>query len=141
MLSRPGNDFVWSGWDGRDEALRELDEKIAAVLRGPLPDRLGLCVLFAPTGPIQEVSVSSGWGKEFLAVAARFDAAAARRLRIGNPSRSLITVLTPFLNARPSRRNDRRHSAASPTTRSVRISTQIAAFRSAYLRTPSRRPG
>jgi len=29
--------------------------------------------LFAPTGPIQEVSLSSGWGQEFLELAERFD--------------------------------------------------------------------
>jgi hypothetical protein len=32
-----------------------------------------LRVLFAPTGPIQEVSVSSGWGDAFLELADRFD--------------------------------------------------------------------
>ncbi len=78
FLARPGNDFVWSGWEGPDEALRELDEKIAAVLSGPLPERLGVSVLFAPTGPIQEVSISSGWGQAFLAIAAHFDAASAQ---------------------------------------------------------------
>ena len=78
LLARPGNDFAWSRWEDRDEALRDLDEKIAAVISGPLPERLGLSLLFGPTGSIQEVSVSSGWGREFLAVAARFDAAEAR---------------------------------------------------------------
>jgi hypothetical protein len=32
-------------------------------------------VLFAPTGPIQEVSLSSGWSETFLKVAERFDRA------------------------------------------------------------------
>ncbi len=32
----------------------------------------------APTGSIQEVSVSSGWGEEFLAVSERFDAVIKR---------------------------------------------------------------
>jgi hypothetical protein len=34
-------------------------------------------VLFAPTGPIQEVSMSSGWSREFLRLAERFDEAYA----------------------------------------------------------------
>jgi hypothetical protein len=38
---------------------------------------LELSVLFAPTGPVQEVSVSSGWGDEFLILANEFDAALA----------------------------------------------------------------
>ena len=78
LLAQPGNDFAWSRWEDRDEALRELDRNIAAIASGSLPERLGLSILFGPTGSIQEVSVSSGWGYEFLAVAARFDAAEAR---------------------------------------------------------------
>jgi hypothetical protein len=78
LLERPGNDFVWSSWEGADEALRELDELIAAVESGPLPERLDLAVLFAPTGPIQEVSISSGWAGQFLVLASRFDLAAER---------------------------------------------------------------
>src|SRR5215831_1814347 len=77
LLARPGNDFTWSSWEDAAAALAELDRQIAALEGGELPPRLDLAVLFAPTGPIQEVSVSSGWGWEFLAVAARFDAAAA----------------------------------------------------------------
>jgi hypothetical protein len=44
-----------------DAALREVDELSAEVRAGgPVPFELG--VLFAPTGPLQEVSLSSGWG-------------------------------------------------------------------------------
>jgi hypothetical protein len=78
LLALPDNDFVWSRWDDADAALGHLDAVIAALEAGKLPDRLDLAVLFGPTGPIQEVSLSSGWGEAFLAVAARFDAAAER---------------------------------------------------------------
>ena len=78
LLARPGNDFGWSSWKGPDDALRELDEKIAAVISGRLPERRDLAILFAPTGPIQEVSVGGGWESEFLAVSRRLDAAAAQ---------------------------------------------------------------
>jgi len=37
-----------------------------------------MSVLFAPTGPIQEVSLSSGWGQGFLKLAEDFDAAVER---------------------------------------------------------------
>ncbi len=73
LLALPGNDFVWSGWENADEALHEIDNLISAVEAGTLPDRLDISVLFAPTGSIQEVSLSSGWGQEFLELAARFD--------------------------------------------------------------------
>lgn len=74
LLARPGNNFDFSSWEDASEALREIDEAIAALSAGACPvERLD--VLFAPTGPIQEVSLSSGWGNEFCALAARFDAA------------------------------------------------------------------
>jgi hypothetical protein len=75
LLSIPGNDFAWSSWEDAGAALREVDRLIAALEAGSLPPRLELSVLFAPTGPIQEVSLSSGWAEEFLALAARCDRA------------------------------------------------------------------
>jgi hypothetical protein len=78
LLALPGNDFAWSSWADAGATLAELDRQIATIESGQLPPRLDLVVLFAPTGPMQEVSLSSGWATEFLAVAARFDAAADR---------------------------------------------------------------
>jgi len=75
FLARPGNDFAWSSWENAADALREVDGLISHIASGDMPKRLDLEVLFAPTGPIQEVSVSSGWGKEFLGLADGFDAA------------------------------------------------------------------
>jgi hypothetical protein len=75
LLARPGNDFAWSSWEDAGAALAELDGLIAALESGRLPPRLDVSVLFAATGPIQEVSISSGWGDEFLALAERCDAA------------------------------------------------------------------
>ncbi|MEH1017773.1 hypothetical protein V6U90_32480 [Micromonospora sp. CPCC 206060] len=77
-LARPDNDFSWSSFHDMAAALEELDGLTAMVhAGGPVP--FTLTVLFAPTGPIQEVSLSSGWGDEFLALADRFDAALAGR--------------------------------------------------------------
>jgi len=78
LLALPGNDFTWSSWEDSAAALAELDRRITAIKEGELPARLDLAVLFAPTGPIQEVSLSSGWSHDFLAVASRFDAVAKR---------------------------------------------------------------
>jgi hypothetical protein len=77
FLRRPENDFAWSSWDEADLAISEIDSHIATIEQGDLTTLTKLEVLFAPTGPIQEVSVSSGWGREFLGLAARFDAALA----------------------------------------------------------------
>jgi nucleotide-binding universal stress UspA family protein len=75
LLARPGNDFAWSSWADAAAALAEVDRLIAALEADRLPPRLAVSVLFAPTGPIQEVSLSSGWADEFLALAGRCDAA------------------------------------------------------------------
>jgi len=75
FLARPGNDFAWSSWDDASSALREIDDIIARIEVADMPDRSISQILFAPTGPIQEVSLSSGWGDEFLDLSSRFDAA------------------------------------------------------------------
>ncbi|HUE36330.1 MAG TPA: hypothetical protein VMO20_02975 [Candidatus Acidoferrum sp.] len=75
FLARPNNDFAWSSWDDASDALQEIDNLISRVKSGDMPPRLDLDVLFIPTGPIQEASVSSGWGKEFLKLAEKFDSA------------------------------------------------------------------
>jgi hypothetical protein len=76
-LSRPDNDFAWSSWEDAPTALREIEGIIARIQSGDMPKRSDIEVLFLPTGPIQEVSVSSGWGQEFLDLAKRFDRAVA----------------------------------------------------------------
>src|SRR5437016_2101576 len=78
FLALPGNDFVYSHWKNANEALREINELMEWIESGVMPERMKLTILFAPTGSIQEVSVSSGWGDEFLVLAQRFDAAESR---------------------------------------------------------------
>ncbi len=75
LLLRPDNNFSWSGWDNADEALAELDAYIRVIESGENPRPIGAHVLFLPTGPLQEVSLSSGWGDEFIELAARYDRA------------------------------------------------------------------
>lgn len=74
LLARPDNDFGWSSWNDASEALSEIDRLIAAIERGDMPMRLDISILFAPTGAIQDVSLSSGWSQEFLKIAAQYDA-------------------------------------------------------------------
>lgn len=74
LLLRPENDFAWSSWEDSTRAVAEIDGVIAKLRRGEAPLHQ-MHFLFAPTGPMQEVSLSSGWGDEFIALANRFDAA------------------------------------------------------------------
>lgn len=83
MLARPENDFLWSSWQDADAALSEMDTVISSVKSGRLADRFWVSVLFAPTGPIQETAIRSGWGDEFLALASRCDGALAILHRTG----------------------------------------------------------
>jgi hypothetical protein len=75
LLARPENNFAWSSWENGEAALEEIDSLIASVRSGALSDPTQFVWLFGPTGPIQEVSVSSGWGDTFLELATRIDAA------------------------------------------------------------------
>lgn len=72
LIAFPGNDFAWSTWDDADEALEEFDALVAEIERGGRP--VGMTVLFLPTGPLQDLSISSGWAEEYLELSARFDA-------------------------------------------------------------------
>ena len=72
FLSRKDNDFSSSSWEDQDHALTEIDLILTQLQNGLVPD---IGVLFAPTGPIQEVSLSSGWGDEFIELAEYFDRA------------------------------------------------------------------
>ena len=73
-LGRPDADYSYSSFISPESGIAEVDgyreQFRAGVLRpGTLP------LLFAPTGPIQEVAISSGWGDRFCELAAQLDAA------------------------------------------------------------------
>lgn len=75
LVARPDNDFAWSSWRDTKDALEEIDGILVQLQRGEIPAMLEMSVLFAPTGPMQELSLSSGWGNRFLGLAEEFDAA------------------------------------------------------------------
>jgi hypothetical protein len=77
LLLRPDNDFTWSSWRDAEHALAEVDGHLARLRAGGALGTRELATVFVPTGPLQEVAVSSGWGDAFLELADRFDALAA----------------------------------------------------------------
>jgi len=81
LLACPDNDFTWSPWSDGTSALSELDGIIARIEVVDMPSRSHVEMLFLPTGPIQEVSVSSGWGQPFVDLASRFDRAVDQAYR------------------------------------------------------------
>lgn len=78
LVARPGNDFTWSPWKSASEILSEFDTMLSALGQGRLPDRLRLLSLFISNGPIQNLSVTNGWTRDFFALAQRLDTVAAR---------------------------------------------------------------
>ena len=77
LLALPDNNFCWSCWDKFEKALTEFDQLVANLESDHFFDLSKLSFLFAPTAPIQEVSISSSWGREFVDVSAKFDSALA----------------------------------------------------------------
>jgi hypothetical protein len=73
LVTRPGNDFSWSSWIDAKTASIELTQIKYALLRNDLSHYASLRSIFSPTGPLQELSLSSGWGEEYLRLAAQLD--------------------------------------------------------------------
>lgn len=73
LVSLPDNDFSWSAWEDSGEALVEIELLIQYLRQGWVPAQAKVAVLFAPTGPLQELSLSSGWAEAFLKVAEKYD--------------------------------------------------------------------
>jgi hypothetical protein len=71
LVALPENDFSRCPWESPEDALNELDDSLEALFDDRVPDALS--TLFLPTGALQELSVASGWGDEFVEIAARFD--------------------------------------------------------------------
>ena len=69
---------MYSGWDNAAEACAEIDGVLASLRAGTITR--GASFLFLPTGPLQEESLTSGWGDEFVDLANRFDAAMAAKV-------------------------------------------------------------
>lgn len=78
LIGRADADTSWSTYEP-DELRSEIGSLLRKAENGAslsAAERGQLRFLFLPTGPLQEVSVSSGWAEEYLVLAARFDDAA-----------------------------------------------------------------
>jgi len=66
------DDSVWTSITCLEvvEHLAKAEKNISA---GKEYDERHLSMLFAPTGPIQEISIENGWGDEFLNLSSNFD--------------------------------------------------------------------
>ncbi len=73
LIQSPQTDISWSSYESVEDAIRELDElEPKLAIRDP-EALFTMRVLLAPTGPLQEMSLSSGWASEFLELAATIE--------------------------------------------------------------------
>jgi hypothetical protein len=75
LVSLDDNNFLWSSWNDAASAVAELRSHLDAVATSNNVNLDELSVLFAATGPMQELSISSGWGEPFVKLASYFDLA------------------------------------------------------------------
>lgn len=70
-------DLVWSKYDSIEEVNADLAKFKAKVIEGDKTAIREIGYAFASTSSFQEISISSGWGQEFLKIAALIDTALA----------------------------------------------------------------
>jgi hypothetical protein len=66
-------DTLWSSFDNKEDILEELDNHIQRFQNNDFSSIEQLIGLFLPTGDLQEIAISSGWGEEYLAISKKFD--------------------------------------------------------------------
>ena len=66
-------DVSWSGFESVNELQTELDKDIISLESGDFSSLKTYKVYFLPTGEFQEISMSNGWGEEYLKLANKFD--------------------------------------------------------------------
>jgi hypothetical protein len=101
----PGTDPVWAGFEDVNEVLEELDMYIQDMQACNFLQLDSLRARFAPAGPFQDLSITNGWGQDFLKFALAFDTA-YRNLRQHDPSygyktRPSITVSRSIYIGKP----------------------------------------
>ena len=77
-LNENGVNTGRSSFSSPQATLHELNGLLTRVRRHDRSTLPQLQILFAPTGDIQEIALSSGWGDRFLDLASRFDLAIGR---------------------------------------------------------------
>lgn len=75
LLTQPDTDVCWSTYNSADEVIRELDLLEKGITNGDYNDIQRLIFLLVPTGDLQEISISSGWGDEFIDIAESLESA------------------------------------------------------------------
>ena len=75
IIKAPETDIIRSYFDTKEDVINELDTHILKLTNEDFSKIEDLIILFAPTSDLQEISLDSGWGQQFLIISERFDGA------------------------------------------------------------------
>ncbi|MFX3633579.1 MAG: hypothetical protein ACE3L7_24825 [Candidatus Pristimantibacillus sp.] len=73
LIDSPDTDVTWSNYRSVEEALSALNTYINRLNKGDKSVFSEIQLLFAPTGSLQEISISNGWSNEYIELSSRFD--------------------------------------------------------------------
>ena len=66
-------DMIFTRYENVKDYTNYLEQLLIKIKTGDIEALNKLKLEFAPTGNLQELSISNGWGKEFLKIAEEFD--------------------------------------------------------------------
>ena len=75
LLSQPTTDVCWSSYDSPLEVISDLNLLEKGILDNDRTAADNLLLLMAPTNDLQEISISSGWGDEFICISKAIETA------------------------------------------------------------------
>ena len=73
FINSDATSMIYTSFDHPFEYVNYLEQLLIKVKSGDIEALNKLKLEFAPTGNLQELSISNGWGKEFLKIAKEFD--------------------------------------------------------------------
>ena len=73
LVSTRDTNMVWSTYDTKEVLILELENYIQRLKNSDFSSIEQLISLFLPTGDLQEIAISSGWGEEYLSISKKFD--------------------------------------------------------------------
>lgn len=73
IVKSDDTDIFWSCYNSVEDLVEDLYSLMDRLRRGDETAQEDVRLLFAPTGSLQEISISSGWGNQFVNIASKID--------------------------------------------------------------------
>ncbi|MCJ7649999.1 MAG: hypothetical protein MUP85_15415 [Candidatus Lokiarchaeota archaeon] len=75
IIKNTTTDVAWSRFENEEGVIEALDDHMEKLISHDFSAIWDLILFFAPTGSLQEISISSGWGDDYLTLASECDTA------------------------------------------------------------------